>query len=98
MRELRETPGERVVGFLDDNPRLRRRRLHGVSVLGGTHELGALLDRRDIDIVFVTIPNADRERLDEITAACAEAAVPCRFVRREIDLDPQVVLGTNLAE
>ena len=98
MRELRETPGERVVGFLDDNPRLRRRRLHGVSVLGGTHDLGALLDRRDIDVVFVTIPNADRERLDEITAACAEAAVPCRFVRREIDLDPQVVLGTNLAE
>ena len=61
-------------------------------------ELGALLDRLDVDIVFVTIPNADRERLDEVTAACAEAAVPCRFVRREIDLDPQVVLGTNLAE
>jgi UDP-GlcNAc:undecaprenyl-phosphate GlcNAc-1-phosphate transferase len=98
MRELRETPGERVVGFLDDNPRLRRRRLHGVSVLGGTHEVGAVLDRHDIDIVFVTIPNADRERLDEITAACAAAAVRCRFVRREIDLDPQVVLGTNLAE
>jgi UDP-GlcNAc:undecaprenyl-phosphate GlcNAc-1-phosphate transferase len=98
MRELRETPGERVVGFLDDNSRLRRRRLHGVPVLGGTNEVEALLDRHDVDIVFVTIPNAARERLDEIVAACAAAAVPCRFVRREIDLDPQVVLGTNLAE
>ena len=29
MRELRETAGERVVGFVDDNPRLRRRRVHG---------------------------------------------------------------------
>jgi FlaA1/EpsC-like NDP-sugar epimerase len=98
MRELRETPGERVAGFLDDNPRLRRRRLHGVPILGGTHEITALLDRHDIDIVFVTIPNAPRERLDEIVAACSATAVPCRFVRREIDLDPQVVLGTNLAE
>ena len=98
MRELRETPGERVVGFVDDNPRLRRRRLHGVSVLGGTHDLGALLDRRDIDIVFVTIPNAAASGSTRSSAACTEAAVPCRFVRREIDLDPQVVLGTNLAE
>src|SRR5207247_10427306 len=26
-RELRETPGERIVGFVDDDPRLWRRRL-----------------------------------------------------------------------
>ena len=38
MRELRETAGERVVGFVDDNPRLRRRSVHGVKVLGTTHE------------------------------------------------------------
>ena len=38
MRELRETPGERVVGFLDDDPRLWRRRLQGVPVLGTADE------------------------------------------------------------
>jgi hypothetical protein len=26
--------------------------------------------------------------------ACGDAGVACRFVRREIDLDPRVVLGT----
>ena len=36
LRELRETPGEHVVGFVDDDPRLRRRRLQGVPVVGGT--------------------------------------------------------------
>ena len=30
VRELRETPGEKVVGFVDDDPRLHRRRLLGV--------------------------------------------------------------------
>ena len=29
LRELRETPGEQVVGFVDDDPRLSRRRLAG---------------------------------------------------------------------
>jgi hypothetical protein len=41
----------------------------------------------------VTIPDAPRERLDAIVAACAEADVPCRFVRRDTDLDPRVILG-----
>ena len=94
MRELRETAGERVVGFVDDNPRLRRRRVQGVAVLGGSAELASLLARHEADIVLVTIPNAPRERLDLIVAACEEAGVDCKFVRREIDLDPRVILGT----
>jgi UDP-GlcNAc:undecaprenyl-phosphate GlcNAc-1-phosphate transferase len=93
MRELRETAGERVVGFVDDNPRLRRRRVHGVAVVGGTQEISRLLERTKPDVVLVTIPNAPRERLDAIVSACGDAGVDCRFVRREIDLDPRVVLG-----
>ncbi len=93
-RELRETAGERVLGFVDDNPRLRRRRLHGVPVLGATHELSGLLTRHTPDVVLVTIPDAPRERLDAIVGACEEAGVDCRFVRREIDLDPRVILGS----
>ena len=37
-RELREGRDERVVGFLDDNPRVRRRRILGVSVVGSLDE------------------------------------------------------------
>jgi UDP-GlcNAc:undecaprenyl-phosphate GlcNAc-1-phosphate transferase len=98
MRELRETAGERVVGFVDDNPRLRRRRLHGVTVLGSIAELPRILERTTPTIVLVTIPNAPRERLDAVVAACAEAGVSCQFVRREIDLDPRIVLGSTAAE
>jgi UDP-GlcNAc:undecaprenyl-phosphate GlcNAc-1-phosphate transferase len=95
VRELRETAGERVVGFLDDNPQLRRRTVHGVRVLGTTAEIGRVLARTTPDIVMVTIPNAPRETLDAVVSACAEAGVSCRFVRREIDLDPRVVFGAT---
>jgi UDP-GlcNAc:undecaprenyl-phosphate GlcNAc-1-phosphate transferase len=95
MRELRETAGERVLGFVDDNPRLRRRKIHGVQVLGAIDELTRALERTQPDIVLVTIPDAPRARLDLVVDACAEAGVDCRFVRREVDLDPRVVLGTT---
>jgi UDP-GlcNAc:undecaprenyl-phosphate/decaprenyl-phosphate GlcNAc-1-phosphate transferase len=95
LRELRETAGDRVIGLVDDNPSLRRRRVHGVPVLGGTHELTELLRRHETDIVLVTIPDAPRDRLDRIVEACDAAHVQCRFVRRDIDLDPRVALGTG---
>jgi len=93
LRELRETPGEQVIGFVDDDPRLRRRRLQGVPVVGTLSDTGRVLALAQPDVVLVTIPNAPRARLDEVVRACAEAGVSCRFVRREHDLDPLAVLG-----
>ncbi len=93
MRELRETPGEQVIGFVDDDARLRGRRLQGVPVLGGAHEIDRILGSTRPETVLVTIPDAPRERLDLVVQGCTRAEVPCRFVRRETDLDPYVVLG-----
>ena len=96
LRELRETPGEQVVGFVDDDPRLARRRLQGVPVLGGLMEIEPILSRARPDSVLVTIPDAPHERLGLVIDACTLADVPCRFVRRETDLDPRVVLGATV--
>ena len=93
LRELRETSGQQVVGFVDDDPALRGRRLQGSPVVGGCAAIERILARTRPDAVLVTIPNAPLDRLDAIVQACEEAGVPCRFVRRQLDLDPQVVLG-----
>jgi UDP-GlcNAc:undecaprenyl-phosphate GlcNAc-1-phosphate transferase len=92
LRELRETPGERVVGFVDDAPSLRGRRLNGVKVVATTYNLERTLARLQPEVVLVTIPNAPRERLDAVVEACARHDITCRFVRREIDVDPRVAL------
>lgn len=92
LRELRETPGERVVAFLDDDRSLRHRRIQGVRVAGALDEVGWALGRLNPETVLVTIPGAPRERLDAVVEACGRAGIPCRFVRRHIDLDPAVVL------
>jgi FlaA1/EpsC-like NDP-sugar epimerase len=93
LRELNETAGEQVVGFVDDDPRLWGRRLQGVRVYGGADEIDRVLDQTHPDAVLVTIPNAPRDRLDPIVSACARAGIDCRFVRRELDLAPGAVLG-----
>jgi UDP-GlcNAc:undecaprenyl-phosphate GlcNAc-1-phosphate transferase len=95
LRELRETAGEQVVGFVDDDPRLTRRRLQGVPVLGGLLEIEIVLAKARPHTVLVTIPDAPRERLGLVIDACTLAEVPCRFVRRETDLDPRLVFGAS---
>jgi len=50
------------------------------------------------DAVLVTIPDAPRERLGLVIDACTLAQVPCRFVRRDTDLDPRAVLGATAAD
>jgi UDP-GlcNAc:undecaprenyl-phosphate/decaprenyl-phosphate GlcNAc-1-phosphate transferase len=90
-REVAEQPTSRVVGFVDDNPRLRRRRIHGVTVHGGFDELGRLLEQTRVDEVLVTTPDAPEERLAIVLAACRDAGVNCSFVRREITSPPSRV-------
>ncbi len=81
-RELRDTHEARVLGFLDDNPRVRRRRILGVSVLGGLDEAPRAIAGVRAEEVLVTIPDAPRERLDAVVRASEEAGIPCRIVRR----------------
>jgi UDP-GlcNAc:undecaprenyl-phosphate GlcNAc-1-phosphate transferase len=93
LRETRETSGERVVAFVDDDPTLRRRRIQGVPVVGGTGDIGWVIGRYEPDLVLVTIPTAPRDRLDAVVEASTRAGITCSFVRRQIDVDPGVVLG-----
>ena len=93
-RELQETAGTRVVGFVDDNPNVRRRRIQGVTVAGGLTEIERWIEATRADEVVVTIPDADPGRLETVVAACAAAGIPCRVVRRESAVDPRTLAQT----
>jgi FlaA1/EpsC-like NDP-sugar epimerase len=87
-RELAETPEHVVVGFVDDNPRVRRRRVLGVKVLGGLDEAALHIAAARPDEVLVTIPDVDGTRLDAVVAAAQAADVECRIVRRTTEPTP----------
>ena len=56
-RDLRRDDDAVVVGFLDDNPRLQRRRVQGVPVLGTTDEADAVLRSSGADEVVASPPD-----------------------------------------
>ena len=94
-RELRDTHEARVVGFLDDNPRVRRRRILGISVVGALDEASRAIAGARAEEVLVTIPSAPQERLDSVVRAAAEAGIPCRIVRRMTEFSaPEPVEAT----
>ncbi len=81
VRDLRREDDVRVVGFLDDNPRLRRRRVQGVPVLGAVGDADIALETTRADELVVTIPDAPRDLLEPLERACDAAGVAHRIVR-----------------
>jgi UDP-GlcNAc:undecaprenyl-phosphate GlcNAc-1-phosphate transferase len=96
-RELREGHDARVVGFLDDNPRIRRRRIVGIRVVGSLDEADRTIANTRADEVLVSIPAAPPQRLDHVLRAAEQAAIPCRLVRRHVELSPTAAEGLEAA-
>jgi hypothetical protein len=67
-------------------------------VIGGVAQLGEILEQTEPETALVTIPHAELDVLDEIVRICDRAGVSCRFVRREVDLDPLEILSEAEAE
>jgi UDP-GlcNAc:undecaprenyl-phosphate GlcNAc-1-phosphate transferase len=84
-REVRETPGRRVVGFVDDNPAIHGRRIAGTRVLGPLRDAARIVGQASPTEVVITIGDAPDERLQAVIAACEAARVPCRLMHRRIE-------------
>ena len=80
VRELQLNPnlGAQAIGFLDDDPRKRGMRLHGLNVLGTTEEVGEILDEFNPDEVIIAIPSAPGMLRGRVVTACRERDVPVR--------------------
>ena len=71
VKEMLRTPalGYTPIGFVDDDPRKKNIRLHGIRVLGTLNELPRLLHDRRPDELLIAIPSASgelRQRIVEI--------------------------------
>ena len=80
LREMLTTrlAGYTPIGLVDDDPRKRHMRLHGVKVLGTTARPAAPAARARPDEVHLAIPSAAGETRNRIVAACRTARVPVR--------------------
>jgi FlaA1/EpsC-like NDP-sugar epimerase len=61
-----------AIGFLDDDPGKRYRRIAGVPIVGTTDDLAAVLAKYHVDLVFYAndLPVSDETLVDRLQATC----------------------------
>ena len=88
VREMQLNPylGNHAIGYLDDDPRKRGMRLHGVKVLGSTDEVERVLAELRPAEVVIAIPSAPGELRGRVVAACREHEVNVRTLPTVFEL------------
>ena len=78
LREMLRNPslGYTPIGLVDDDPRKKNLRLHGIRVLGTTAELGELLRDRRPDELLIAIPSASGEVRERIVEVARKEGIP----------------------
>ena len=94
LATIREAFGElplRFVGFIDDDPRQRRLRVSGYSVLGDFNRLLEMIDREELDCVVLNTRIIDVDRLTALEAACTRRSIS--LLRLHINVKPFVAVS-----
>ena len=88
VKEMQRNPalGYTPIGLLDDDPRKRNLRLHGVRVLGTTSDLAHILRDRRPDEVLIAIPTASGELRAQIVETARRLRVPVKTLPSLSDL------------
>ena len=88
IRELYRLPVERyhVVGLIDDDPRKRGIRIHGVPVLGGVDDLAEVAEKQNAEEVVIALSRPARVELRRIIEVCKGQRLTFRIVPGVADL------------
>jgi len=82
VRELkkRSDRGMTVVGFIDDDPKKIHTVIQGYSVLGGSDQIPALVERKSVDEAIITIANASSKDIRRIVDICNGAGIKVKII------------------
>jgi UDP-GlcNAc:undecaprenyl-phosphate GlcNAc-1-phosphate transferase len=87
LRELFNNPdlNYNPVGFLDDDPMMKGKVIHGLQVLGGNGSLSVICEQNNVQEILVSIRNIKPERLKELRLECEDAAVEIKRASFKIE-------------
>jgi FlaA1/EpsC-like NDP-sugar epimerase len=88
LKEIHRQPAAsyNVIGFIDDDPKKKGMRLHGVPVLGNIQLLPAVVGKHGIEDVIIAMPSADRSVIRKVPDICRQARVRFKTLPRISEL------------
>ena len=94
VRDLRRTGAFQPVGFLDDAPRLRGSRLHGLPVLGRLEDAPSVARETAAGMLVIAMPSLDAAAMRRVMGICERTGLPFRMVPSLVDaLEGQALPG-----
>ncbi len=94
VRDLARSGTYEPVGFLDDSPRLRGSRLHGLPVLGRLQDAPSVAKETAAGMLVIAMPTLDAAGMQRVMGICERTGLPFRTVPRLTDvLDGQALPG-----
>ncbi len=75
----------RAVAFVDDDPALRGKRVHGIPVVGDRHDIPQAIEKNGVELVALALP-ARAQGLQEILTLIEPYKLPVRLVPRLGDI------------
>lgn len=94
-RELRRRGGFNVIGFLDDDERLRGAQVHGIPVLGVIDALPGIGSAYQADLAIIAMPSASNQQMQRIVGICELSEIEFRTLPTLQDLGSQ---ATNIGD
>jgi len=88
-RELRRRGGFDVVGFLDDDKRLRGAQVRGVPVLGPIEDLSRAGVTHKAELAIIAMPSASNQQMQRIVEICERSELEFRTLPTLQDLGSQ---------
>lgn len=97
-RELKQqsTSPVKVVGFLDDDPGKQTMKIQGFPVLGTINDLRAVVQKRAVDEVIVTMTRVPRTTMRTIVSLSELANIPSRIMPGYLELIQGTVTVSRL--
>jgi FlaA1/EpsC-like NDP-sugar epimerase len=78
IRDLKRFGYYKPVGIVDDNTSKRGLEIHGVRVLGTIEQISEIVNRHQVDLIFIAIPSANSAVMRRIVQLCEQTKVAFR--------------------
>lgn len=85
--ETNEGLGLSMVGFIDDDPRKKGKKIHGYPVLGNAQQLKAIIDKYKINAVIVSFRDDGDAKKREIQRLCVREGLDATVSRMRLMFD-----------